>query len=61
MQKLQKSVVLQKTSLNMNMNENNCQPEIKKFNGKTVTATSVLKPVRILASAYMLEQAAVAN
>ena len=61
MWKLQESVILQKTSLNINVDEDNCQPEVKKFNSKTVTVTSVSEPVKAPASTCMLKQAAVAN
>ena len=61
MWKLQKPVVLQKTSLNMNMNEDNCQPEIKKSNSKTAATTPASESVRAPVSACMMEQAAVAN
>ena len=54
-QKLQKSVVLQKTSLNMNVNEDNCQPKIKKSNNKTAVITSVSEPVRAPVSACMMK------
>ena len=45
----------------MNVNENNCQSEIKKSNNKTAATTSVSESVRAPASAYMLEQAVIAN
>ena len=45
----------------MNVNENNCQSEVKKFNSKAAVITPVSEPVRALVSAYMLKQAAVAN
>ena len=61
MWKLQESVVLQKTPLNINVDEDNCQSEIKKFNSKAAAATSVSKPVKVPVSACVLEQAAVAN
>ena len=59
--KLQEPVVLQKTSLNMNVNEDNCQPKVKKSNSKAVTATPASGPVRAPVSACMMKQAAVAN
>ena len=43
------------------MNENNCQPEIKKSNSKTAATTSVSESVRASASACVLKQAAVTN
>ena len=58
---MQKSVIMQEISLNMNVDKNNCQPEIKKFNGKAAVTTSVSEPVRISAFACVLKQAAVAN
>ena len=61
MWKLQELVILQKISLNMNVNEDNCQLKVKKFNSKTATITPVLKPVRAPVSACMMKQAAVAN
>ena len=45
----------------MNVNENNCQSEVKKFNSKAVAITPVSGPVKAPASAHVLEQAAVAN
>ena len=45
----------------MDVDENNCQPEVKKFNSKAVAATPASEPVRAPASACVLEQAAVAN
>ena len=39
----------------MNVNENNCQFEIKKFNSKAAVITPVLNPVRTSASAYILK------
>ena len=60
-QKLQKSVVLQKISLNMNVNENNCQPKVKKFNSKTVTAIFTSESVRTFISVCVIKQAAVVN
>ena len=60
-QKLQKSVILQKISLNINVNKNNYQSKIKKFNSKTAITTFVLESVKASAFAYILKQAAVAN
>ena len=45
----------------MNVDENNCQPEVKKSNSKAVTVTPVSEPVKASAFTCMLEQAAVAN
>ena len=45
----------------MNVNENNCQPEVKKSNSKAAATTPVSEPVRAPASTCVLEQAAVAN
>ena len=60
-QKLQKSVVLQKTLLNINVNEDNCQLKVKKSNSKTAVITPVLKPVRTSASVHVMKQAIIAN
>ena len=59
--KLQESVVLQKTPLNMNVNEDNYQSKVKKFNGKAVIVTPASKPVRTPAFTHMLKQATIAN
>ena len=45
----------------MNVNEDNCQSEVKKSNSKTAVITSASEPVRVPVSAHMLKQAAVAN
>ena len=43
------------------MNENNCQPEVKKSNSKTAVIIPASEPVRASASVCMLKQAAIAN
>ena len=43
------------------MDEDNCQPEIKKFNSKAVATTPVSEPVRAPAFAHVLKQVTVAN
>ena len=45
----------------MNVNKNNCQLKIKKSNSKAAVITFVSEPVRVPASACVLEKAAVAN
>ena len=45
----------------MNVNENNCQSEVKKFNSKTAAITSASEPVRASASICVLKQTAVVN
>ena len=45
----------------MNVDEDNCQPEVKKSNSKAAATTSASEPVRAPAFICMLEQAAVAN
>ena len=61
MQKLQESVILQKISLNINVNKDNCQFEVKKFNSKTAITISTSELVRAPVFTCMMEQAAVAN
>ena len=45
----------------MNVNEDNCQPKVKKSNSKTAVITPVSEPVRAPVSAHIMKQAAVAN
>ena len=45
----------------MNVDEDNCQPEIKKFNSKAAAVTPASEPVRAPAFTCVLKQAAVAN
>ena len=45
----------------MNVNEDNCQSEIKKSNSKAAATTFILESIKASVSAHMLEQAAVAN
>ena len=45
----------------MNVDEDNCQPKIKKSNSKTAVITLVSEPVRASVSAHMIKQAAIAN
>ena len=55
MWKLQEPVILQKISLNMNVNENNCQSEVKKFNSRIAVVTPVSEPVRVSAFTHVLK------
>ena len=52
---------MQKISLNIDVNEDNYQSEIKKFNSKIAVITFVSESVRVSVFTCVLKQAAVAN